>query len=288
VALNDGSAGQSRRFEVSTPYGKSHVWVTNDHLTVDSVPGDAFPLAHATLGLWALNGAALHLQSGPNHFIIGGRNYRIPSRIQLDVPPVESLYAAMRAKDFHELLTIVAPLRGWDMRPPEPGQPVRCALMPNTSRGWPEGFWPGVDLVRQHRRSKLPPLALAIRHDAVWVLDAYTGAVVASASTGQVTATPTNYILGMTGIIGRVMEFINGGGAAYSPVMVLTMPGLAPLTIGCPIHRLSYKSRFAWRGTVPRGGVPDYVVSGTDWLTLVERFGLSEQSAVGPEYDPTY
>jgi hypothetical protein len=38
---------------------------------------------------------------------------------------------------------------------------------------------------------------------------------------------------------------------------------------------LTSASRFEWRGDVHREKSPDYLVSGADWLTLVEAFGLA-------------
>ena len=46
-----------------------------------------------------------------------------------------------------------------------------------------------------------------------------------------------------------------------------SLPGVSPPTA---------PKRFAWRGNVPTERTrADYEVSGTDWLTLVVRFGLS-------------
>jgi hypothetical protein len=61
-----------------------------------------------------------------------------------------------------------------------------------------------------------------------------------------------------------------------SPGMRLTLPGMAPLTIGCRDTAMGLDLRFSWPGGVPiEAARADYEVSGTDWMTLVETFGLS-------------
>jgi hypothetical protein len=58
--------------------------------------------------------------------------------------------------------------------------------------------------------------------------------------------------------------------------MVMSGPGLQPLTIGCRDSVGGLERRFSWRGNVPvQNERAAYVVSGADWLTLVEKFGLA-------------
>lgn len=51
------------------------------------------------------------------------------------------------------------------------------------------------------------------------------------------------------------------------------------LTIGC-LDLVGSQFKFSWRDSAPRPNErPAYVVSGGDFLTLVERFGLTPQLA---------
>lgn len=129
----------------------------------------------------------------------------------------------MRASDFDELLTMVARRRGWDVRRPAPGEPTRCLLVPNTSRGWPDpSMLPWTAVIRRQQRKKLPSLAIDVGKDAIWVVDPNTNALIASASVAQVSATPTNYIRGMAGAAGWVLSALAGswGPSDTSPVLV--------------------------------------------------------------------
>lgn len=98
-----------------------------------------------------------------------------------------------------------------------------------------------------------------------------------SASLAQVTATPAGYMyygeMGMT-----------------TPVLVVCVPSLQPLTIGCPQTRASWQSRFSWRGKVPSEKEPAFMVSDGDWRALVGKFGLqpylaerAEDPRLGPD-----
>src|SRR5258705_1039270 len=82
-------------------------------------------------------GTALHLQCGQRRFILGGRDRRVASGTRLEAPdagyglPVD-IDAWVSASDFEEILTMVGRRSGLDVRPPEPGQPTRCLLFPNS------------------------------------------------------------------------------------------------------------------------------------------------------------
>jgi hypothetical protein len=95
----------------------------------------------------------------------------------------------------------------------------------------------------------------------------------------QVTATPAEN-----------RTYVFRAGTWTTPVLVVRVPGLQPLSIGCPEPRtrlasVSYSaagvnrnvSRSSRRGEVYQENQPEYVVSGADWLTLVEKFGLAPQ-----------
>jgi hypothetical protein len=58
--------------------------------------------------------------------------------------------------------------------------------------------------------------------------------------------------------------------------MHVAIPGMAPLTIGCRDTVSGLDQRFSWPDDVPAENArAEYEVSGTDWLTLVEKFGLA-------------
>jgi hypothetical protein len=95
----------------------------------------------------------------------------------------------------------------------------------------------------------------------------------------QVTATPAEN-----------RTYVFRAGTWTTPVLVVRVPGLQPLSIGCPEPRtrlasVSYSaagvnrnvSRSSRRGEVYQENQPENVVSGADWLTLVEKFGLAPQ-----------
>ena len=94
------------------------ICVTTDGLTVDKRPGDVYSFSDAKLGTWGVSGdllrasgTALHLQSGPHRFILGGRDHSITPETRLDVPPTRNVDAAVQAPDFDELLTMVGRTR---------------------------------------------------------------------------------------------------------------------------------------------------------------------------------
>jgi hypothetical protein len=265
-------------------WGKTVIRVTRDGLLVDQRPGVVFSFSDTKLGPWILQGlavgTALHLQSGPHRFVLGGRDHRVAPATPLAAPTVEyDVDASMSASDFDELLTVVARRRGWDVRQPALGEPTRCLLVPNTSTAWPDLGVPGRDLVQRRRRKKLPRLAIAAGKDAIRVIEQDTNALIASASVARVTATPTFYNPESKAqhTMRNIEELATSDWEwhyAKTPVLVVGVPGLPPLTIGCPF---TSTYRFEWRGEVPRGTSPDYFVSGADWLTLVETFGLAPQ-----------
>ncbi|MDT5190674.1 MAG: hypothetical protein QOI28_2925 [Mycobacterium sp.] len=58
--------------------------------------------------------------------------------------------------------------------------------------------------------------------------------------------------------------------------MRVSIPGMPPLTIGCRDTVSGLDRRFSWPDNVPTEHArADYEVSGTDWLILVEKFGLA-------------
>ena len=240
-------------------FRKIQVCVTNDGLTVDQRPGEVFPFSDAKLGQWVPSGTmsgsgtALHLRCGRHRFVLAGRDHRLAGGTRLEAPPVGTVDAIMKASDFDELLTMVASRSGLDVRRPAPDEPIRCLLVPS-----PFG---GAFVQSLARTTRDPSLAIDVGKDAIWVIDANNNAPVGSGWLAQLTATPANWIYALKG-------------GYTTPVLVVCVPGLQPLTIGCP-RSTSWHSRFSWRGKVPSEEKPAFVVSETDWLTLVEKFGLA-------------
>jgi hypothetical protein len=143
---------------------------------------------------------------------------------------------------------------------------ARCLL-----RSYPTVAAPVFDI-----RNGEPRLAIVAGKEAIWVIDPNTNALVASAWLAQVTATPAKRDDKVWGI---VAESLRTGRTITVPALVVRVPGLQPLTIGCvelPKNLVrGPRFRFAWRGPVQREDDIAYWVTGVDWLTLVEKFGLS-------------
>jgi len=57
----------------------------------------------------------------------------------------------------------------------------------------------------------------------------------------------------------------------------LRFPGMQPLSVGCRDTVGGLEQRFSWPRDVRQrvNEPPDFEVSGADWLTLVEKFGLT-------------
>jgi hypothetical protein len=244
--------------------------VTSDGLTFDARPGEVFSFSDATLGPWRMAsyrawqvGTALHLRCGSDRFVLGGREHPIDTRIRHDAPPADSVDAWLWASDFDEVLTMVARRSGLDVHRPAADEPARCLLYPNLQSGQ-TGFWAQFKLQRIMNALKRGQALLAIdlAADAIRVIDPNNDELLASASPAQVTATPEAIVL---------HQGPNGYGGG--PVLVVRLPGWQPLTITS-----SYlgENRFSWRGNVAQASKPaDYDVNAVDWLTLVDKCGLT-------------
>jgi hypothetical protein len=250
---------------------KVFISVTGDGLSVDRRRGDVFPFGDARLGLWnnrmqggTTIGTALHLHCGRHRFVVGAKDHRLATATRLDAAPIEYVDATMDAPEFDELLTVIGGHSGLDVRPPAPGQPTRCLLIPcpawffgDTAAGGLAG------MAMAFRRPKLDPqpgLALDVDDDAVRVVDPNTNTLISTARLAQVTATPAEHHMHKAG---RLL------------VLVVDIPGLQerigasrPLTITCR------DGRFSWGCRVPEEDEPSFVVSAADWLMLVEKLGL--------------
>jgi hypothetical protein len=235
--------------------------VTGDGLTVSTRPGVVFGVTGAQLGPWSTMGVALHLQSGSRRFILGGRDHRIGSSTRLDAPPVRSVDAYLWSPDFHALLGDA---------PSPTGDTARCLLYPNPYLAEQIGSFAFGEHLRFEQSRVHPSLFLDLRDDAVEVVDAGSGSAVRHTTA---TATATRF---------RPDSVNSGDGTTYNyPEMTgltLRFPDAPPLTIGC-VDLAGTEFRFSWQGDTDRSNERAvYVVSGGDWLALVERFGLTAQS----------
>jgi hypothetical protein len=259
-------------------YKKFVIRVAQDGLTVDRWPGDVFSFSDVKLGLWntaayggTTTGTALHLRCGPRRLVIGGRDHRLAAGAPLDEEPVQYPNAWMSAADFDELLTAIGRRSGLDVRQPAPGQPTRCLLIPSpawffsdTLSGSLAAFTTPFKLGFSRRAlNPQPSMAIDVDDTSIRVIDPNTQTVIAAARLAQVSATPAKH------------TYYRKSGLTM-PVMVVHVPGLQerlgatrPLTIACR------ERRFSWNTRVPSEPPPAFVVSGADWCTLVEKFGLA-------------
>ena len=124
----------------------------------------------------------------------------------------------------------------------------------------------------QDFRASRPDMVIDMGSDILTVTDPSSNALIASASLAQVTAKPANH----TRMRGDNPEVVY-------PVTVIDVPGMEPLVIGSLAiggdFMDGWNTRFTWRGNVPSlpldSGHPPYALSGEDWLTLVDKFGLT-------------
>ena len=170
--------GMPDRFEASTMRGKTVVCVTGDGLTVDERPGAVYSFSEAALSPWTIGnvalvqGTALHLRSGRDRFVLGGFDHRVGPGTRLEAPPDDVRPDAwLSASDFDEMVAMIAPQCGWDVRRPTPGERIRCVLVPNTSKGWDAADFPGQDFMRRRRQKEVPQLAVDVGNGGIWVVD---------------------------------------------------------------------------------------------------------------------
>jgi hypothetical protein len=280
AAFGIGMYGFMIPFYFWSKRGNTRVCVTGEGLTANRRKGDVYSLVDARLGSWVPNkvrrgragpvtlGTALHLRCGPKTLVLGGRDHRTGAGVRLDEPPTERLDAWMWAADFDRLLAMIGRRSRLDERGPAPGEPIRCLLFTN----------PWLLTRRQRARDVQPVLALDLAGDQIRVIDPNANATVASAFLAQVTATPADNVVRMSG--SWKVNYVE-------PVLVVSVPGMAPLTIGCrdetdPFGMWVWGSRqfprrFSWSDSVPSERATDFVVSGADWVTLVKKFGLAPQ-----------
>jgi hypothetical protein len=269
----------SRRFAIS---------VAGSGLTIDKRPGAVYQFSDARLGLWGMNdatmGTVLHLHSGPQRFVLGGRDHRIGSGTRLDEPPIVGVDAWLTAQEFDELLGMMGRNSGLDVRPVTPGAPVRCLLFPNAMQAQQMGSF----AIRKQRQllkaASRASLAIEVDAQGIRVIDPNTNAQITSARNGQWTATPATYQYRGPWYrwlsAERLLTFAFATHMSMRPEMVISLAGMPPLRIAGQdaIGNSYFKgNRFAWRGDVPQrvNDPAEYTVTPADWLILVEKFGLA-------------
>lgn len=266
------------------------VSVTSDGLTVNTRPGDVYPFTDAKLGTWGVTGGAtmgtaLHLQCGADRFVLGGRDRRVSAGTRLDAPDVGyglpiDVDAWLSAADFDEVLAAVSSRSGLDVRPPGPREATRCLLFTNSLKVQEFGSLSPLKQWRFSRSLGRPRLAIDVAPDSIRVINPKTDALIASASPGRISARPVVFRPVQKShwfpSLGHAMSDAATNYWSTSPGMRVTVPGLAPLTIGCRDTAMGLDFRFCWPADVPvEDARADYEISGTDWLTLVETFGLT-------------
>ena len=264
--------------------------VTSDGLTVNKRPGDVYSFTDAKLGTWGVTGGAtmgtaLHLQCGRKRFILGGRDRRVSAATRLEAPDAGygqsvDVDASVSASDFDEILTMVSRRSGLDIRPPGPGEPTRCLLFANGLKMQEFGSFAFRKQREFVRSMHQPRLAIDVGDGVIRVIDPTTNALIASVSPANVTATPVVYRpMQRSHWLPNLGHAISDAATNYwstSPGMRVSVPGMPLLTIGCRDTVMGLDLRFSWPGNVPTEEArADYEVSGTDWLTLVEKFGLA-------------
>jgi hypothetical protein len=263
--------------------------VTTDGLTVNTRPGDVYSFSDAKLGTWgqtggATMGTALHLQCGQRRFILGGRDRRVAAGTRLEAPdagyglPMD-VDAWLSATDFDEILTMVGRRSRLDIRPPAPDEPARCLLFANALVMQTMGSFAFRKRQEFMKSLHRPRLAIDVGTEGIRVIDPNSNALIASVSAAHVTATPVIYRPTQRHWFPTFGHLISDAATNYwstSPGMRVSIAGMTPLTIGSHDTVSGLDQRFAWPDDVPvEQAHADYEVSGTDWLTLVEKFGLA-------------
>jgi hypothetical protein len=263
--------------------------VTSEGLSVKNRPGELYPFSTATLGTWGITGGmtmgtTLHLHCGSRRFVLGGRDFRVGDGTRLDAPdagyglPVD-VDAWVSSADFDEILTMAAAQGRLQVRRPSPDDPSRVLLFPNPLLVQRTGSFAFAERQRILQASSQPRLAIDVREDSVRVVDVTNGALVASAPLMNVSAAPVTFepsVGHWFPTVGQVLSDYTANRMSVMPGIVLSMPGAQPLTLGCR-DSSGLVARFSWRGDVgSRNDHAEYVVSSSDWLTLVDRFGLTQ------------
>jgi hypothetical protein len=262
--------------------------VTGDALTINKHPGDVYAFTDARLGRWAYNdkamGTVLHLHSGADRFVLGGRDHRVGEGTRIDEPPVVGVDAWLPGDEFGELLGMMGPGSGLDVRLPAPGGPVRCLLFANAMRVQQTGAFAMAKRRRILQSTSHAQLAIDVDADEIRVVDYSSNTLITSAGLDQVSAEPATYQYRRWGMFelpsaGQVLDRAVGQYLSVTPEMVVSLPGMEELTIACRDGAgvSEFRQRFSWRASVNQriNDPAEYAVSAADWLVLVEKFGLT-------------
>jgi hypothetical protein len=176
---------------------KSVISVTGDALTINKRPGDVYAFSDARLGRWAYNdkamGTVLHLHSGADRFVLGGRDHRVGEGTRIDEPPVVGVDAWLPGDEFGELLGMTGPGSGLDVHLPAPGGPVRCLLFANAMRVQQTGAFAMAKRRRILQSTSHAQLAIDVDADEIRVVDYSSNTLITSAGLDQVSAEPATY-----------------------------------------------------------------------------------------------
>jgi hypothetical protein len=274
--------------------GKIVISASADGLTINQRAGEVYSFADARLGLWGYNdsimGTALHLRCGAKSFVLGGRDHRIGGGTRIDEPPVPGVDAWLWAAEFEELLGMAGPRSGVEIRPPAPGDPIRCLLLRNpmlVNTTGPFGFFKQRRIIREASRAQL---AIDVTADEIRVSDPHSDTVITSAKLTQVTATPAQYRYRnpwwssypwVEDPLRATIDAAEMRRLSVTTEVILSLPGMEDLGIACRdaagVSETNQR-RFVWRGSVQFARNPaTYAASGRDWLLLVEKVGLARE-----------
>jgi hypothetical protein len=247
-------------------------------ITIDGQRDTVYSFADAQLSLWVNVGVALLLHSGRHQFRLGGRDRRISPGTPLDAPPVQLVDAWLSESDFDRLLLLSGRWSGSAAHGPAAGEATRCLLYPNALLIQQMGPFAFAKKQRLTQSLGQPQLFVDVDDDTVRVVDPNSNALIASASLPRVTGSPATYKLGGGHMFPSAENLAGDAAGQYfstTPAMSLCVPGMQPLTIGCRNFE-GLKRRFSWSGNVRVVSDPPlYEIAPADWLTLVEKLGLT-------------
>jgi hypothetical protein len=209
--------------------------VTGDALTINKRPGDVYEFSDARLGRWAYNDAAmgtvLHLHSGADRFVLGGRDHRVGEGTRIDEPPVAGVDAWLPADQFGELLSMMGPRSGVDVRSVAPGDLVRCLLFTNAMQVQQMGAFAMAKKRRILQSASHAQLAIDVDADGIRVVDYASNTLITSARLDQITAEPATYQYRRGGwSAGQILEQAEAQYLSVTPEMAVSLPGMEDLT----------------------------------------------------------
>ena len=146
---------------------------------------------------------------------------------------------------------------GLVVRPPAPGEPTRCLLMPNPMLVQQMGSFAIGKKQKLLKSANQAQMAIDVGAHGLRFVDLISNAVIISAPFAQVTATPATYQyrrgllrtgFSVEAIVSREMS----SAWSVTPELVISVPGMSPLRIACHDSIGGFQRRFSWRGDVPQ------------------------------------